>query len=70
MSDRVNKRISIKMTDKEYKKLKDKAEQVGFKSVGELFSAFIGDLTNSQYTHGSDERRLADEWFYRMSQNY
>lgn len=70
MEDRVNKRISIKMTDWEYNRLKDKAQQVGFESVGDLLGAFIGDLTDSEYTHGSDERRFADEWFSRMSGNY
>ncbi len=56
--------LILNLSDQDVERIREKAASVGF-SVGELVENFIGDLTDGTYANGSDERRLAKEWFHR-----
>lgn len=56
--------ISLKLSDADVKRICEKAGGVGI-TVSGLLENFIGDLVSGTYNNGSDERRLANEWFER-----
>lgn len=56
--------FTIELSDADVKRLYEKAYSDGI-TPGELLAGFIGDLVSGTYTHGSDERDLADQYFER-----
>lgn len=58
------RKLTLKLSDADVKRITDKAEANGL-TVAELLENFIGDLVGGTYTNGSDEGRLADEYFNR-----
>lgn len=56
--------ISIRMTDSDLQALASKCGKNGI-TIKELFEIFVGDLVGGHFCYGSDEGRLADEWFER-----
>lgn len=56
--------IKVDLTEKQYKELTSMALSVGFDNAAELLSSLTGDLT-CWHDNGSDERRMAEEWFDR-----
>lgn len=56
--------FKLELTDKQSANLELKALKAGFRSGAELLESFIGDLTGWS-TNGSDEERMADEWYER-----
>lgn len=56
--------IEISMDEEDFQAVLLKAGCVGL-TAGELASAFFNDLVHGQYTNGSDERMLAEEYYDR-----
>ena len=56
--------VTIDLSDADVKRLYAKAYGSGI-TPGELLAGFIGDLIGGTYTHGSDERNLARQYFER-----
>lgn len=56
--------MKLKLSDADVQRLWERAGNVGL-SVTELLENFIGDLVCGTYSNGSDECRLASEWFDR-----
>lgn len=56
--------FTIELSDADVKRLYEKAYSDGI-TPGELLAGFIGDLVSGTYTHGSDERMLADNYYER-----
>ena len=56
--------VKLKLSDADVQRLWERAGNVGL-SVTELLENFIGDLVCGTYSNGSDECRLASEWFDR-----
>lgn len=56
--------VGLDLTEQEAKELMCLAGRCGF-TVGELLTAFVSDLVNSDRRHGSDERDLASAWYNR-----
>lgn len=56
--------ITLKLSDADCERIAEKAGKHGL-TVGNLLENFIGDLVDGTYSNGSDERRMADEWFER-----
>ena len=56
--------ITLKLSDADCDRLLEKAGRCGM-TVAELLQNFIGDLVDVTYSHGSDERIYAQEWFDR-----
>lgn len=54
--------IKINLSDADCDRLAKKAGSYGF-TVSKILESFIGDLVDGTYSNGSDERRLAEEWF-------
>lgn len=56
--------FKLELTNKQAANLELRALKAGFHSGAELLESFIGDLTGWS-TNGSDEERMADEWYER-----
>lgn len=56
--------ITLELSDADCDRISRKAGENGL-TVAELLQNFIGDLVDGTYSNGSDERRLAEEWFDR-----
>lgn len=56
--------ITINLSDADVERLFVKAYSNGL-TPSELIEGFLGDLLDGTYSHGSDERDLADEYFER-----
>lgn len=56
--------IKLNLSDADVQRICEKAGAVGL-TVADLLENFIGDLVCGTYSNGSDERRLASEWFER-----
>lgn len=56
--------LELKLSDADYRRIAEKAATAEM-TVEELLEGFIGDLVCGTYSHGSDERDLADQWFER-----
>ncbi len=65
--------VEVKITNNQYKRINELALEGGFMNIGELLESFVGDLTG-WHSNGSDERRLACEWydraFYELKETY
>ena len=57
-------RIPLQLTNADTMRLQDKANCVGC-NESQLLEAFVMDLISGRFTHGSDERMYADQWFRR-----
>lgn len=55
----------LKLTAHEIDMLIWLAQRAGLRSPDELVEGFIADFTGSWRTNGSDERRMAFNWFNR-----
>lgn len=68
------KEIRIKVTDEEYELMQEKAEYMStddYKvTANRILQQFVSDLTASNQSGGSDERDLADNWYYRSKYNF
>ena len=58
--------ITINLSDADVERLFEKAYSNGL-TPSKLIEGFLGDLLDGTYSHGSDERDLADEYFERCS---
>lgn len=58
------RRLTINLSDADVERLFAKAYLNGI-TPSELIEGFLGDLLGGTYSHGSDERDLADEYFER-----
>lgn len=58
--------ITINLSDADVERLFVKAYSNGL-TPSKLIEGFLGDLLDGTYSHGSDERDLADEYFERCS---
>ena len=56
--------IPLQLTNADTMRLQDKANCVGC-NESQLLEAFVMDLISGRFTHGSDERMYADQWFRR-----
>lgn len=56
--------IRVKIEDEDLEELKWYLERYDM-TPAELLQGFIGDLIDSNYSNGSDERRLASQYFNR-----
>lgn len=56
--------ITLKLSDADCERIAKKVGKNGL-TVGKLIENFIVDLIDGTYSNGSDERRIADEWFER-----
>lgn len=65
----MKKRIYVDLEITDYEALKSKAGEYNI-SPAELLKIFVYDLVYSDYSQGSDERELANEWFYRSAPNF
>ena len=63
------KRIQISLTAEEHNGLIRIAED-NETTPQELLAAFAADLTGSDRSGGSDERRLADDWLWRQTMRW
>ena len=61
--------FTIDLSDADVKRLYEKAYSDGI-TPGELLAGFIGDLVSGTYTHGSDERMLADSYYERCGYGF
>ena len=61
---RVKREITLELTEEEAKLLSDTAAGYGL-TAAELLQNFIADLTNIDYTNGSDERMYANQYVER-----
>lgn len=68
MNDTKTMRISVNLTADEYSELRKIVSDCDT-SVNRLLSQFIADLTYSDRSGGSDERRLASDWLDRSRFN-
>ena len=59
-----DRELTIRLSDADCERLAKKVGLVNL-SIPELVENFIGDLIDGTYSNGSDERRLANEWFER-----
>lgn len=64
------RRPRIKVSDKDWEKLKNIAEEYYDTTPQRIIEQFIYDLTRSVYSGGSDERDLADDWLSRSRYNF
>lgn len=76
MSEQQNERNTIKkrefvleLSNADVERICDKAAIVGL-SPEKLLEAFIGDLVDGTYAHGSDERMYANQWYDRCGFTY
>ena len=58
--------ITLNLSDADVERLYAKAYENGI-TPAELLEGFIGDLLDGTYSHGSDERDLANQYFDRCS---
>lgn len=56
--------ITIRLSDADCERITTKGGRYGL-TVGNILENFIGDLVSGTYSNGSDERRMAEEWFER-----
>lgn len=56
--------VNLFLSDKEYANLQLRAYKAGLSNLGDIISAFVGDLTGC-FQNGSDEATKADEWYER-----
>lgn len=56
--------FTLELSDADVKRLYEKTAADGI-TPAELLQGFIGDLLDGTYTHGSDERMLADNYYER-----
>lgn len=63
------RRPLICVTDRDMETLKEIAENLDT-TPNRIIEQFIYDLTCSDYSGGSDERDLADEWLSRSRYNF
>lgn len=61
--------FKLHLSDEDVKRLWEKAGSVGM-TAGELLTSFVGDLVDGTYSHGSDERMYAEQWFDRCGFAY
>ena len=61
--------FELRLSDEDVKRLWEKAGRVGM-TAGELLTSFVGDLVDGTYSHGSDERMYAEQWFDRCGFSY
>jgi len=57
--------VTLNLTAEEYRQLRDLAQYRALLEPGELLERFVGDLTHSLRTGGSDERMHANDWLDR-----
>ena len=69
MIEKKQHNIKVNLSDKDYKNLKEYARSYNI-SLSQLIEAFIKDLVSSDESNGSDERRIANEWYGRNYSNY
>lgn len=69
MIEKKQHNIKVNLSDKDYKILKEYARNYNI-SLSQLIEAFIKDLVFSDESNGSDERRIANEWYNRNYSNY
>lgn len=69
MEDKKTHDIKVKLSDEDYIMLKNYANDYKT-SINKLIEAFIYDLVDSKESGGSDERRLANEWYERNKYNF
>lgn len=63
------RRPRIEVSDEDWERLKDIAKD--YKTTPQrLIEQFVYDLTYSDYSGGSDERDLADDWLSRSRYNF
>ncbi len=63
------RQIKVDLSDADVMRLTYLAEGHGL-TVGKLIQGFIGDLVDGTFSHGSDERELAYDWFKRCGFPY
>lgn len=61
--------VILRLSEADCKRIAEKAGRAGL-SVGELLEGFIGDLVDGTYSHGSDERMYAEQWYDRCGFSY
>lgn len=61
--------ISLNLSDADCQRLAEKAVLGGI-TPSELLEGFIGDLVDGTYSHGSDERMYAQQWYDRCGFTY
>ncbi|MDY5929873.1 MAG: hypothetical protein SPJ27_07555 [Candidatus Onthovivens sp.] len=69
MIEKKQHNIKVNLSDKDYNILKEYAKKYNI-SLSQLIEAFIKDLVFSDESNGSDERRIANEWYDRNYCNY
>jgi len=57
--------ISVPLNAEEYRALERIARSRAFMDAETLLRCFVGDLTHSEWTGGSDERLRAHDWLDR-----
>ena len=61
--------LKVNLSADDWEDLKSRAELYNT-SVSFLIESFVKDLVYSKESNGSDERRLANDWFNRSIWNY
>ena len=59
------KRIVLELSEEAYESLKNIGDYYACEGMKGLLRGFIGDLTHTENTGGSDERLKANEWLDR-----
>lgn len=63
------RKLSIKLSEEDWEAVEHNAKSFDGE-ISELIQAFLKDLVYSDESNGSDERELANKWFYRCKVNY
>lgn len=63
------RRLLVCITDEDFERLKEIAENYDT-TPNRIIEQFIYDITCSDYSGGSDERDLADDWLSRSRYNF
>lgn len=61
--------VTLNLSDADIKRLAEKSAFADL-TVAQLLESFIGDLLNGTYSNGSDERRIANDWYDRCGYSY
>lgn len=64
------RRPLLKVSDEDWERLKEWAEEYYHTSINRILEQFIYDVTCSDYSGGSDERDLANDWLSRSRYNF
>lgn len=64
------RRPRIKVSDEDWERLKEIAKENYNTTPQRIIEQFIYDLTYSDYSGGSDERDLANDWLSRSCYNF